>query len=129
MDLAFDNHRIDQPSEIVGGDEIDKGGLAGAGIDFELADIGARREGEVGRVVKRRFLQAGLHAVRQVMCGVGRERDHRQRDRLVGAGDLELAVLDDDVALGRFEQMRSDFLGLGFDFLHRLDNGGAADRD
>ena len=53
MDLALDDHRVDQPAEIVGGDEIDEGGLAGAGIDLEFADIGAGREGEVGRVVER----------------------------------------------------------------------------
>ena len=129
MDLAFDDHRVDQPAEIVGRDEIDEGGLAGAGIDLEFADIGAGREGEVGGIVERGLLQAGLHAVGQVVRGIGGERHHRQRDRLVGAGDLELAVLDDDVVLGRFELMRGDLLGLGFDLLHRLDDGGAADRE
>ena len=129
MDLAFDDHRVDQPAEIVRRDEVDEGGLAGAGIDLELADIGAGREGEVGRVVEGGFLQARLHAVGQIVRGVGGERDHRQRDRLVGAGDLELAVLDDDVVLGRLQRMRGDLLGLGLDLLHRLDDGGAADRD
>ena len=128
MDLALDDHRVDQPSEIVGGDEVDERGLAGAAVDLDLADVGARGEGEVGRVVERGFLQARLHAVGQIVRGVGGERDHRQRDRLVGAGDFEFAVLDDDVVLGRFQLMRGDLLGLGFHLLHRLDDGGDADR-
>jgi len=44
MDLAFDDHRIDQPPEIVSGDEVDERGLAGAGIDLEFADVGAGRK-------------------------------------------------------------------------------------
>ena len=128
MDLAFDDHRIDQPPEIVRRHEVDEGGFAGGGIDFHFADVGAGREGEVGRVVERAFLQARLHAVGQIVRGVGGERDHRQRDRLVGAGDLELAVLDDDVVLGCLELMGRDLLGLGLDLLHRLQDRGEADR-
>src|SRR5258708_4901698 len=37
-----------------------------------VADIGAGREGEVGRVVERAFLQARLHAVGQIVRGIGR---------------------------------------------------------
>ena len=62
------------------------------------------------------------------MGGVGSERDHRQRDRFVGARHLELAVLDDDVILRRLERMRRDLLGLGFDLLHSLDDGRTSDR-
>ena len=127
MDLAFDDHRVDQPPEIVRRHEVDEGSFAGGAIDFHFADIGAGREGEVGRVVERAFLEARLHAVRQIMRGVGGERDHRQRDRLVGAGDLELAVLDDDVVFGRLELMGRDLLGLGFDLFHRLQDRGEAD--
>ena len=105
-----------------------KAGLAGAGIDLDLADVGAGREGEVGRIVERALLEARLHAVGQVVRGVGGERHHRQRDRLVGAGDLELAILDDDVVLGRLELMRGDLLGLGLDLLHRLEDRGQPDR-
>jgi hypothetical protein len=34
MDLTFDDHWVDQPAEIIGRDEVNEGGLAGAGIDF-----------------------------------------------------------------------------------------------
>ena len=46
-----------------------------SGIDLDLADVGARREGEVGRIVERGLLEAGLHAVGQVVRGIGGERD------------------------------------------------------
>jgi hypothetical protein len=39
MDLALDDHRIDQPAEIIDRHEVDDVGLAGAGIDLELADM------------------------------------------------------------------------------------------
>jgi hypothetical protein len=42
MDLALDDHRIDDLAEIVGRDELNDRGLAGVGIDLDLADIGAR---------------------------------------------------------------------------------------
>ncbi len=127
MDLAFDDHRVDQPPEIIRRHEVDEGGFPGGAIYFHFADIGAGREGEVGRVVERAFLEARLHAVRQIVRGVGGERDHRQRDRLVGAGDLELAVLDDDVVFGCLELMGCDLLGLGFDLFHRFQDRGEAD--
>ena len=47
---------------------------------------------------------------------------------LVGAGDLQLAVLDDDVGLRRLEQVGGDLLGLGLDLVERLDDRRHADR-
>ena len=79
-------------------------------------------------IVERALLQAWLHAVGQVVRGIGRERHHRQCDRLVGAGDFELAVLDDDVVFRRLELMRGDLLGFGLHLLHRLEDGGQPDR-
>ena len=77
MDLALDDHRIDQPAEIVGRDKIDKAGLSGAGIDLEFADVCARREREIRRIVERALLEARLHSIGQVVRGVGGERHHR----------------------------------------------------
>jgi hypothetical protein len=60
MHLAFDDHRIDQLAEVVDrGPPIDRDD-AGLRIDLELADVYARREGPVGWVPERAFLQAGL---------------------------------------------------------------------
>ncbi len=46
---------------------------------------------------------------------------------LVGAGDAELAVLELDVALGGFEHVGGDLLGLGLDLVERLDDRRHAD--
>src|SRR6267378_4589954 len=43
MHLTLDDHWIDQAPEIVRRHEVDKAGLAGAGIDLKFADIGACR--------------------------------------------------------------------------------------
>ena len=77
MDLAFDDHRIDQPPEIVRRHEVDEVDLPVRGIDFHFANVRAGREGEVGRVVERALLQARLHAVGQVVRRIGSKRDHR----------------------------------------------------
>ena len=60
VNLALDDHRIDQLAEVVDrGPPVDRHD-AGLRIDFELADVNARREGEVGRVPERALLEAGL---------------------------------------------------------------------
>ena len=63
--------------------------VAGLRIDLDLADVAAGREGEVGRIVEGRLLQARLHAGRQIVGGVGGERHLEPRHALVGAGDLQ----------------------------------------
>ena len=40
-------------------------GDAGVGIDLDLADVAAGREGEVGRIVERALLQARLELLRR----------------------------------------------------------------
>ena len=42
MDLALDDHRIDDAAEIVDGGEIDDAHRAGVAVDLDLADMGAR---------------------------------------------------------------------------------------
>ena len=89
-----------------------------------LADVAAGREGEVGRIVERALLQPRLHAFRQIVGGYRRERHLEPRHRLVGAGDLALAILDDDVALVGFQsEWAAIFLALGLDLVERLDDG------
>ncbi len=61
------------------------------------------------------------------MRGVGGERHLEPRHGLVGAGDLQLAVLDDDVALVGFHQVGGDLLRLGLDLVERLDDRRHAD--
>ncbi len=99
------------------------------GIDLDFADVAAGGEGEVGRIVERAVsFSPGSMPGRQVVGGIGGKRHLEPRYRLVGAGDLELAVLDDDVALIRLHQVGGDLLRLGLDLVERLDDGRHADR-
>ena len=67
------------------------------------------------------FLEAGLELLPvELVGGVGVERDRAEVDRLVGAFDGELAVLELDVAFGGFEDVARDLLGLGLDLVERL---------
>ena len=99
-------------------------------IDLDLADVAAGRIGEVGRVVEGVLVQARLELVeREVVRHVGGQRDVAPGDLLVGAGDLELAVLELDVGVGRLEQVGGDLLALGDHLVDRLDDRRAADRE
>ena len=89
----------------------------------------ARWKGEVCRVPERAFLQAGLEFLAvELMRDIGLQRDRAPVGVLVGAFHRELAVLELDVALACFEHMGGDFLGLGFDFLQRLEDCRHANR-
>ena len=83
--------------------------LAGVGVDLDLGDMRARREGEVLRVVERGLVEPRLQLLmRVVVRHIGGQRDLAEALRAVGAGDGELAVLELDIGLGRFEQMGGD---------------------
>ena len=129
MHLALDDHRIDHGAEVVDRGPIHDLGLAGVDIDLDLADVAAGREGEIGRIVERGFLQARLQfGAGEFVRDIGVERDVAEGRRLVGAGDGELAVLELDVAFRRLQHEGGDLLGLGLDLVERLDDRRHADR-
>ena len=91
--------------------------------------MAACRESEIGRIVERALLQAGLEFLTgEFVRDIGIERDVGPGGRLVGAGDAEFSVLELDVALCRFEHIGGDLLGLGLDLIERLDDRRHADR-
>ena len=61
----------------------------GLGVDLHGAQVGAVREVEVDRVVRRVGVERRLDAVGQVVRREGRERDLGDRHALVGALDAE----------------------------------------
>ena len=63
------------------------------------------------------------------MRHVSSQRHLTKRDLLVGAAHGEFAVGEIDVGIRGFHQVRGDLLGLGFDFVERLHDGSATDRD
>ena len=114
MHLALDDHRVHDIAEIVDGHEALDLGRAGRRVDLELADVGAGRVGEVGRIEERRLLHARLHQpLRDVVRDVGLEDDLADALHPVGADDRELAVLELDVAFRSLEQVGRDLLALG----------------
>ena len=75
MHLPLDDHRVDQFAEIIDGRPTIDGHDAGLRIDFEFADMHARREGEVGGVPERALLEARLDFVPgELVRAVGRQR-------------------------------------------------------
>src|SRR5947209_6683187 len=72
MHLTLYDHRIDDVSAIVDGDETPDMDLPRSSIDVDDADIASKGKGEVGRVVIRGRLEPRLHALRVVrVCREG----------------------------------------------------------
>ena len=130
MDLPFDDHRIDDVAEIVARGEIDHLHDTGLGIDLDLANVGARRERKVGRIVERGFIQTGFQLVQRiVMRHVCRKCDFAESLAAIGSLHREFAVLEHDVGFGSFEKVCGDLLPLGHDLVQRLDDCRPANRE
>ncbi|MEA3192053.1 MAG: aerobic carbon-monoxide dehydrogenase large subunit, partial [Betaproteobacteria bacterium] len=121
VDLALDDHRVDDVAEVVDGGPLGDRHDAGLGVDLDLADVDAGREGEVRRVVEGALLQPRLELLpRELVRDVGLQGDLAEAEGAVGAGDRELAVLELDVALARLEHVAGDLLALGDDLVDGL---------
>ena len=121
MHLALDNHRVDQHAEIIDRRPLFNSGDASLGINLQLADMHARRESEVGRVIEGTFLQARLQLLPvELVRDVSLQGDRAEIDGFVGALDGELAVLELDVFFRGLQHVAGDLLGLGLDLVERL---------
>ena len=126
--LPVHDHRVDDVAEVVAGGEAVHAHHTRGWVDFHLADVGACRVGEVAGVVEGVLVQARFQlVVGEVVRHVGRQADAGKGHALVGAGDLEHAVLKQHVGVGRFHQVRRYFLAFGDDLVECLDDGRAAD--
>src|SRR6516225_7251795 len=109
VDLALDDHRIDDGADVVDAPETDDLDAAVVRIDLELTEMRAVAEGEARRIVDRGLLQAGLEGLeREVVRYVSRARHRGERHAPVGAGNDEGAIGEIDVARGRLEQVGRD---------------------
>ena len=68
VDLAVDDHRVDDVAAVVDRDEAADLDLAGALVDVDDADVAAERERQVRRVVVVDRLEARLHPLRDGSC-------------------------------------------------------------
>src|SRR5262249_59095459 len=106
VDLAFDNHRIDDDPEIIDSGPGHDFRISGLRVDFHFADVTTGRESKVGRIVKGALLQARFELLTgKFVCDVSVERDVAPCCRFVGAGNAEFSVLEFDGALGSYESM------------------------
>ena len=102
--LALDDHRVDDVAEVVHGREFIDLHFTGVGIDFHFSDVGAGRIGEIGRVVKRVFVQSRLQFIERIVVRhIGGQRDFSEGFFLVGARDFELTVGKFNVGVSRFQ--------------------------
>src|SRR3954451_8938306 len=69
VDLAVDDHRVDDVPAVVDGDESADLDLAGALVEIDHADVRAEGEGQVRRVVVVDRLEPGLHPGGMVRVG------------------------------------------------------------
>src|SRR5262245_23592637 len=63
VDLSLDDHRIDHVAEVITCGECDDGHRARLRIDLDLADVRARGEGKIRRIVERSLLETRLEFV------------------------------------------------------------------
>src|SRR5688572_4039622 len=109
--LPFDDHRIDDLSEVVDRGERRDLRRAGVAVHLHFAHVAARGEGEVGRVVEGVLVQTGLELVERVVVRhVGGKGDLAEGLLAVGPRDLELAAVVLDVRLRSPQQVPSDLL-------------------
>src|SRR5262249_37911989 len=65
-DLSFHDHRVDPHAAVVDGHHVEDVPDAGLRVDLDRGDVAGERPRQVGRVVVRVVLEAGLHAVGHV---------------------------------------------------------------
>ena len=113
-DLTFDDHWIDAHTAVVDGNHTQHVPHSGLRVDFDCRDVAGERPGEVGRVVIRVVLQAGLHAVGHVAV-----RSHRAllngHSTVLGSAHIEPAEFPLDVLVGYLEQVGGNFACLRAD--------------
>ena len=80
LDLALDDHRVDEPPRVVAGPVAEDADERGEGIHLDEGDVGARRIRHVGGLEEARALEARIGAegcrrrARQRAGGHGRRR-------------------------------------------------------
>ncbi len=129
MQLALDDHRIDDGAEIVDAGIFHHRDHAGIGIDLDLGDMAAVGEGGGGALAHMAHVERGRHAFRQVDPAADLLGQVHDADGAIGAGDDEAAVLELDVGGGRFQHVRRDLAALLDHLGGGLHDRGAARHD
>ena len=113
MDLAVDDHRIDDPAAVFGDHVFVDLHEAGRGIDLHRGDVGGGGGRAVDRVVGVARAQFLARLDRQRLhVGIDRLRDLLEGHGAVRADDGRLPAGKLDVVVAGLEQMRGDALDL-----------------
>jgi hypothetical protein len=92
--LALGQHRIYQSAEVVDRRVAVESDVSRLGVDLDLGDVAAVREGGWRRLGDQRGIEALRQVIRQPSGGTDFGREVEQRDRAIGAGDAERAGLE-----------------------------------
>src|SRR5687768_11227683 len=125
MDLALDDHRIDDVAAVVDGHKPTHFDFTCALVDIDDTDVTAERVREIRWIVIVDGFESGFHSGRMI-CVSG-ERDLLNRlDSIGRAFDEELAGFPFEIVFVRFKQIRRDLSRLVFDLAagHSAGSGG-----
>src|SRR5215831_19180209 len=118
VQLALNDHWIDDSADVVDGGVVDELHDPGLWVDFYFGDMSAAGKAKVVWIVVGLFLQPRLERLERVVVRhVGGECDVREFFLAVSADHRERATLKGDVLLACLQEMRSDLLALGDDFI------------
>ena len=128
LQLAIDDHRVDDDAAVVDGDVLQQVNAARLGIDLHQTDVGAERPHEVRWVEVGDRLEAVVDARGQAAAEGGkRHLAHRLAAARVAFG-VEAALVEDDVVGRYLEHVRGDLRRFGDDLIGRRPHGHAAHR-
>ena len=111
MDLAFDNHRINNIAAIIHRYEAPNLDLSSSFVNIHYANVTAEWVCQVRRIVIRHRFEAGLHSLGVI--GISRKSDflYRLGLRRISPHE-ELTRLPLEISFARLKQMGGDLLGL-----------------
>ena len=112
MDLALDDHRIDEPAEIVDGHIAFDGDVTGVRIDLGLDEMAAVGEREGLRIVIGGLFQTRLQALGIIGRRVGTACDFGEGEHGVAQRHAEDAVLELDLGGVAVKHVGGDHLHL-----------------
>src|SRR6185312_9998381 len=129
MRLAFDGQRIHDGAEIVDHRIFDDLDDAGLGIELDLGDMAAIREGRGRRLGDEIHIERGGNALGQIDAGANAVGQIENTDRAVRADDGEAALAEFDIGGRGFEHHGGDLLAALDHLLARFDDRRAARHD
>ena len=91
MDLAVNNHGIDDPAKVVHGRPVDDCCVAGLGIHLHFADVTPGREGKVRGIVESALVEPRFKLFQRIVVGdVSGKRHVAETNTFIRTLDPEL---------------------------------------